>query len=70
MMKRLHDRMPVALPQEAWERWLDVEDTDAEALVSYVADLSPPQLVAYPVTTRVNNVAHEGAELLARAGSA
>ncbi|HEX9890035.1 MAG TPA: SOS response-associated peptidase [Nitriliruptorales bacterium] len=70
VMKRLHDRMPVALPEEAWERWLDVEDTDAQALVGYVIDLAPPELDAYPVTTRVNNVRNEGPELLARDESA
>lgn len=66
MMKGLHERMPVTLPEEAWERWLDVDDTDAEALVSYVADLTPPELDAYPVTTRVNNVRNDGADLLVR----
>lgn len=67
VMKRLHDRMPVALPEDAWGRWLDVEgEQDHEGLVAYVADLPPPDLEAYPVTTRVNHVRNEGAELLAR----
>lgn len=70
MMKRLHDRMPVALPREAWQPWLDIEDQDPEELVAYVRDLAPPRLDAYPVTTRVNNVRNEGAELLARDDSA
>ena len=31
-MGEIHDRMPVILPASAWDRWLDPELDDVEAL--------------------------------------
>jgi putative SOS response-associated peptidase YedK len=64
-MAALHDRMPVVLPDGAWERWLDMSapvDGELRAL------LEPDRSVAlsiYPVAPLVNNVRNDGPELLA-----
>ncbi len=63
-MRPIHDRMPVVLPQVAWDRWLD----RAPARAAYLADLlvpAPDDLLARrPVSLRVNNVKNDDADLL------
>ncbi len=63
-MRPIHDRMPVVLPPEVWDRWLD----RAPAKAADLADLLEPPpddlLVSRPVSMRVNNVKNEGADLL------
>ncbi len=60
----IHDRMPVILPHEAYQAWLDPGQRDPRALQDLLAALSPPALEAWPVSTRVNSPAHEGPELI------
>lgn len=59
-LRRVHDRMPVIVPDAAYERWLDPANVD-------VADLlgawSGAALRAYPVSTRVNAVRNDDAQL-------
>lgn len=65
-MARIHERMPVVLPQRLWSAWLtdDAADTDeAVHLRATVQELDPPRLVARPVSTRVNDVRNDGPEL-------
>ena len=59
--------MPLFLPHSEWQRWLDPRVSDESVLRGIIADgLSPEQahLVADPVSTRVNKIAHNGAELI------
>jgi putative SOS response-associated peptidase YedK len=66
-LQEIHERMPLVLPRERWADWLDPGREDVEAL----AQPTPPELVEglelRPVSTRVNNVAHNGPELEERA---
>lgn len=64
MMSSIHDRMPVLLPREAWEDWLDPEFDDAEYLTSLLEPAPDEVLDMRPISTRVNNVRNEGPELL------
>jgi putative SOS response-associated peptidase YedK len=66
MMSAIHDRMPVLLPREAWDDWLDTEVDDADYLRSLLEPAPDDVLDMRPVSTRVNNVRNEGAELLER----
>lgn len=62
----IHNRMPLFLSPEDWEHWLDSEVSDVSELQGILhAGLSPEQagLVADPVSTRVNKIAHNGPEL-------
>jgi putative SOS response-associated peptidase YedK len=65
-LAEIHDRMPLLLAAQAWSAWLDPDCHDPSAL------LTPPsaQLVAAlelrPVSTAVNNVRHEGPQLVER----
>ncbi len=60
LMERIHDRMPVILPQSAWDRWLDPNNDDVvslrELLVPYPAEL----MTARTVSSRVNDARKEG----------
>jgi putative SOS response-associated peptidase YedK len=61
---RIHDRMPMLLEKEAYDRWLDPEVSDPEDLLSLLVPAAPGRLEAYPVSTAVNNVRNNGPELL------
>ena len=60
----IHDRMPVVLPESAWERWLDRDNHDLDALQALLCPIADDVLVARPVSTAVNNVRNNGPELL------
>jgi putative SOS response-associated peptidase YedK len=59
----VHDRMPVILPPEAWDRWLDPANEDLKALRDLLVAAPDSDFELYPVSTLVNDVAHEGPEL-------
>jgi putative SOS response-associated peptidase YedK len=60
----LHDRMPVVLPPSMWADWLDSSAVDAAGAMSLVAAAGVPELVAHPVSYRVNDVRADGPDLV------
>jgi putative SOS response-associated peptidase YedK len=60
----LHDRMPLVIPRERYEAWLDPGLTDVAAVRTLLAPPSPGRLEAYPVSTAVNDVRRNGPHLL------
>ena len=58
----VHDRMPVVLPDEALEGWLDPGLEDATQFAREHA--LEREFVHYAVSKRVNNARNEGAELI------
>jgi putative SOS response-associated peptidase YedK len=63
-LAEIHDRVPLIVPRQLWADWLTATPEDAPHLEAAVRALAPPALVAEPISTRVNNVRNEGAELL------
>lgn len=63
-LDRLHDRMPLVLPRERWDAWLDPTLTEADDVRPLLLPEPPGRFVGVPVSTRVNDVRHNGAELL------
>lgn len=61
----LHDRMPVVLPDDLWDDWLDAERLGPGDALAVLVAAGVPDLVAHPVSTRVNDVRADGADLLA-----
>lgn len=59
----IHDRMPVLLGESTWDAWLDPDPADPAALARIV-DQPPGQLVADPVSTRVNSPANDDPGLI------
>lgn len=60
----LHDRMPAMVPADAWEEWLDPDNDDWDDLRPLLEPPDAGLFRIYAVSTEVNNVRHEGAQLL------
>jgi len=60
----IHDRMPVILPESAWDTWLDPAIDDTDLLGRLLVPAEPSLLTFRPVSTAVNNVRDKGAHLL------
>jgi putative SOS response-associated peptidase YedK len=54
----IHARMPLVLPREAWDRWLDPDLTEPDD-VTALFTARTPELVAYPVSAYVNDPRHD-----------
>jgi putative SOS response-associated peptidase YedK len=60
----VHDRMPVMLPPDAWDTWLDQDVRDL-AVVSKLLVPAPASIIAmHPVSTDVNRVSNKSASLI------
>jgi putative SOS response-associated peptidase YedK len=62
----LHDRMPVLLTDDAWERWLDPAPGDRGELMGLLSPTDAIDLETYAVVRAVNDVRRDGPELLER----
>jgi putative SOS response-associated peptidase YedK len=63
-MAPVHDRMPVILPEGAWDRWLDPGETDVHALGGLLVPAPPDLLQLRPVGRAVGNVRNQGPHLI------
>jgi putative SOS response-associated peptidase YedK len=54
LMKEIHHRMPVILPPEDYDMWLDPDFEEKEALTSLLKPYRADAMEAYPVSRRVN----------------
>ena len=64
VVARTHDRMPVILPEEVWEPWLDVENHHIEKVEGLLVPIAPELLEVYPVSMDVNSVRNDGRHLI------
>lgn len=55
----IHDRMPVILPEELVDLWLDPREQDAERLARFLRPAPDDLLLATPVSSRVNSVKND-----------
>ena len=63
LLEPIHDRMPVILPESAWDTWL-APDVDPDVLRGLLVP-APDDLVAvYPVSPLVNSADNDGPELV------
>ncbi|WP_033323892.1 SOS response-associated peptidase [Actinomadura atramentaria] len=65
---RIHDRMPMVVPPDRWDAWLDPALTAADEvrglLVPALGGGRPARMEAYPVGAAVGNVRNNGPELI------
>ena len=61
-LQAVHHRMPVLLEQNDWSLWLGEQEGDVDALLQPAAD---DVLRLWPISTAVNAVRNNGADLLA-----
>ncbi|MET1038265.1 MAG: SOS response-associated peptidase [Aeromicrobium sp.] len=60
----VHERMPLFLPRDAYDAWLDPAPHSPDELLGLLVPASPGRLDAVPVSTAVNNVRNNGPELI------
>jgi putative SOS response-associated peptidase YedK len=60
----IHDRMPLVLPAAHWADWLDPDSRDPGSLLAPPSAAVVDGIELRPITTLVNDVRHNGAELL------
>lgn len=65
-LAHIHDRMPLVLPRDRWEAWLDPDVTDPDTVAGLLTPLPAGSFVSFPVSTDVNSVANNGPHLLER----
>ncbi|ABM62074.1 SOS response-associated peptidase [Halorhodospira halophila] len=63
-LQPLHDRMPLVLAPECWDEWLDPEISDRKSVKAATRGLNMAQLVAHPVSSRVNTPKNNGPDLI------
>jgi putative SOS response-associated peptidase YedK len=59
LLRPLHERMPVVLPEALWDAWLDVGHADVEALLARLRAAPEPRFAVHPVSLRVNDVRND-----------
>ena len=64
LMAPIHDRMPVVLPESAWDTWLDRDNNDVGALQKLLVPAPPEEFEAWPVPLLVNKPTNNGPELI------
>jgi putative SOS response-associated peptidase YedK len=64
VMVPLHDRMPVVVPDSAWDAWLDVRVRDDGELLAILQPRDEPALASWPVSRLVNDVRNDGPALI------
>jgi putative SOS response-associated peptidase YedK len=65
-LAEVHNRMPLFLPRERWGSWMDSEFTDVEEIRALMQVSDPDSHLRYwPVSTLVNSIRNNGAELVA-----
>jgi len=62
----IHARMPVIVPEEAFDLWLNCADVDAETAAALTVPAPDDLLEAYEISTAVNRVANDNAKVMER----
>ncbi|HVB01644.1 MAG TPA: SOS response-associated peptidase family protein [Acidimicrobiales bacterium] len=60
----IHDRIPVILESDVWDRWLDPEPQDRDELEAMLSSGTPGTLLHYPVDTRMGSTKNEDPSLI------
>lgn len=66
LIAMLHDRMPVILPKESFDTWLDPDLHDPESLKELLVPSPPEMLTMHPVSAMVNKVGNDTPECVKR----
>jgi putative SOS response-associated peptidase YedK len=60
----IHDRMPVFVPRDAFDLWLDCANVEADVAAALIRPANDALLEAYEISTAVNRVANDSEALL------
>jgi len=61
---RIHDRMPVVVPPDLWDAWLDPRVTDPDQVDALLRSLPDPDLVPRTVGRAVGDVRNDSPDLI------
>ena len=64
----IHERMPVIVPPDAFDLWLDGANVDATTAAALIAPAPDSLLEAYEISTAVNRTANDNPKLLEPVG--
>jgi putative SOS response-associated peptidase YedK len=68
LLEPIHNRMPVILPADVYQRWLAVEDTQPAQLNDLLVPYVHSEMVAFPVSRMVNSPETESPDLIKAVG--
>jgi len=69
-LSAIHGRMPVFVPQEAFDLWLDCANVEAGVATALIRPADGALLEAYEISSAVNRVANDSAALIVPASAA
>jgi putative SOS response-associated peptidase YedK len=69
-LAQLHERMPVFVPKEAFDLWLDCANVEANVAAALIRPAPDALLEAYEISPAVNRVANDSAALIAPVAAA
>ncbi|MEQ1726670.1 MAG: SOS response-associated peptidase family protein [Sphingopyxis sp.] len=64
LMQPIHDRMPVILPPETWDSWLDTANTNKQGLQTLLNQYPADEMTTWKVSTVVNSPRHNSKECI------
>jgi len=64
LIDKIHDRMPVILPPESWDAWLDQSNTEIQMLRDLMGVFPPERMARHAVSTLVNKVQNDTVDLI------
>jgi putative SOS response-associated peptidase YedK len=64
IMRPIHDRMPVILAPEDWDVWFETDTKYAGSLQSLLKPYPAEDMVAWPVSTKVNSPGNDSVECM------
>jgi putative SOS response-associated peptidase YedK len=64
LMEQIHHRMPVILKPDSYAQWLSPADQPGEGLSILLTPYPDSEMVAYPVSTLVNNPGNDSPQCL------
>jgi putative SOS response-associated peptidase YedK len=59
LLQEIHNRMPVILPASNYDLWLEPDEVDPSKLAGLLQPYPAEEMIAFPVSTLVNNPAND-----------
>jgi putative SOS response-associated peptidase YedK len=66
LMEPIHNRMPVILPSEDYDRWLAPSEQSAQELAPLLRPYPSDEMIAYAVSTHVNSPTNDNPDCIKR----
>ncbi len=64
LLEKIHDRMPIIMPPDRWDAWLDPTLTDKETVKNLMSVYPAERMDEYAVSTLVNKVQNNSIDLI------